>query len=105
MSTTTTSQTRNSLHLDFPAFALVYLPRLKLCLIGGGGGPSRSGLKNGIKMVKLTGESALEPIGEMLTTGDEAVMSLSAYDDRAVIITTEISHLPFCFRIALWWRE
>lgn len=90
MTTNTTTSTKNSLHLDFPAFSLVYLPRLKLCLIGGGGGPSRSGLKNGIKLVKLTGEAGLEPIGDMLTTGDEAVMSLSAYDDRAVIIHENI---------------
>ncbi len=76
------------IHLDFPAYSLTFLPLRRVLLIGGGGGPSKSGLKNGIKMVKLHQErGAMELQPEMLETVDEAVMTLTSHDDKTVSLT------------------
>jgi hypothetical protein len=74
-----------SIHLDFPAFSLTHLPRHQLILVGGGGGPSKSGLKNGIKIIRISSEepNAMEVQG-FLETAEEAVMTLTSYDDKTV---------------------
>ena len=64
----------------FPIFAMAYQSRTSTIVLGGGGGPSRSGVPNGFLLLKVTNNS-LESIGE-LGTGDEAVMSVSLYDDK-----------------------
>lgn len=75
---------------NFPIYSLVYHPPTSTLILGGGGGPSRSGISNGLLLLKVNGGSlnksklskfTLEECGE-LRTGDEAVMSLSIYDDK-----------------------
>lgn len=71
----------------FPIYALSYHSPSSTLILGGGGGPSRSGVPNGLLLLTLKSTNntntnyALEEAGE-LRTGDEAVMSLSLYDDK-----------------------
>lgn len=71
----------------FPIYSLAYHSPTSSIILGGGGGPSRSGIPNGLILLKLTpspkskSKFSLEEAGE-LRTGDEAVMSLSIYDDK-----------------------
>ena len=70
----------------FPIYSLSYHAPTSTLILGGGGGPSRSGIPNGFLALRVIesgkGKSfKLEEIGE-LRTGDEAVMSLSLYDDK-----------------------
>ena len=76
---------------NFPIYSLVYHSQTSTLIHGGGGGPSRSGISNGLLLLKVNGGGSLneskwskftlEECGE-LRTGDEAVMSLSIYDDK-----------------------
>ena len=71
----------------FPIYALSYHAPTGMLILGGGGGPSRSGIPNGFLVLRVieSGKGGrwfnLEEVGE-LRTGDEAVMSLSLYDDK-----------------------
>ena len=68
----------------FPIYALSYHAPTCTLILGGGGGPSRSGIPNGFLVLRIveSGKSfKAEEVGE-LRTGDEAVMSLSLYDDK-----------------------
>lgn len=65
----------------FPIYALSYHAPTGTLILGGGGGPSRSGIPNGFLVLRVDKSLNLEEIGE-LRTGDEAVMSLSLYDDK-----------------------
>lgn len=77
----------NTFIVNFPVYSLAYHPSSGTILVGGGGGPSRSGVKNGLIILKLhkaphlNNNFVIEKGGELLT-GDEAVMSLSLYDDK-----------------------
>jgi hypothetical protein len=94
--TMTNKNNANTLQLSqvytakFPIFSLAYHSRSGTLILGGGGGPSRSGVPNGLLLLKLISSSTsnnsdsskfgLQEQDE-LRTGDEAVMSLSLYDD------------------------
>ena len=88
----TTSSIDNSSSSDdiytskFPIYSLSYHQPTSTLILGGGGGPSRSGIPNGLLLLRIQPASgtksnfAFKEAGE-LRTGDEAVMSLSLYDD------------------------
>lgn len=96
-STSSTSNSRlpsasapaSTIVISFPVYALTYHAGSGIVVVGGGGGPSRSGLRNGFNLLALreaqTGRWTLEPAGELFT-GDEAVMCCSLYDDKTVRI-------------------
>lgn len=71
----------------FPIYSLAFHQPTGTLILGGGGGPSRSGVPNGFLVLRLVPEKSgknifkFEEVGE-LRTGDEAVMSLSIYDDK-----------------------
>lgn len=77
----------DTFNAKFPIYSLAYHQATSSLILGGGGGPSRSGIPNGLILLKLTSSPktkskfSLEEAGE-LRTGDEAVMSLSIYDDK-----------------------
>lgn len=77
----------DTFNAKFPIYSLTYHPSSSSLILGGGGGPSRSGVPNGFIVLKLIASPktktkfALEEADE-LRTGDEAVMSLSIYDDK-----------------------
>lgn len=77
----------DTFNAKFPIYSLAYHPPTSSLILGGGGGPSRSGISNGLIVLKLTASPKTESkfsfleAGE-LKTGDEAVMSLSIYDDK-----------------------
>ena len=77
----------DTFNAKFPIYSLAYHQETSSLILGGGGGPSRSGIPNGLIVLKLTSSPktkskfSFEEAGE-LRTGEEAVMSLSIYDDK-----------------------
>lgn len=65
------------IQVGFPVFDLGYLPYTREILVAGGGGPSRSGVANGISAFQVTRNGHLQQLHHF-STGAGAVMALRA---------------------------
>jgi hypothetical protein len=65
--------------MDFPVFAVGYLPDIQVLLVAGGGGSTKSGIPNGLAAYAVDDPDwSMRRIG-FLSTGSKAVMSLAVH--------------------------
>ncbi|EJF62868.1 WD40 repeat-like protein [Dichomitus squalens LYAD-421 SS1] len=71
---------------SFPVYSSAFVSPNEFVL-GGGGGQSKTGIKNKLRLYRIEGDSRLELLNELeLASGEDAPMSMAAHPSRSEIV-------------------